>query len=90
MILTLKKKSATTGDVQVARREFNLTSEEVRKVFGEVRQNNEGNFSPFSTIYIDPDQYTLEADGESVEFKPQLWPVSQIGIIHGLMQDLLP
>ncbi|WP_080055299.1 hypothetical protein [Spirosoma aerolatum] len=88
MILTLTKKSATTGDIQVAHKEFDLTSEEVRKVMGQVRETNAGDFSPFATIYIDPDQYILEADGESVEFKPQLWPVSQSEIIHELMQNL--
>ena len=40
MILTLTKKSATTGNVEISRREFDLTSEELRKVFSEVRQTN--------------------------------------------------
>lgn len=88
MILTLTKKSATTGNVQVVHKEFDLTSEEVRKVFSEVNQTSEGDFGPFSAIYIDPDQYVIEANGESIEFKPQFWPVSQKEIIHDLIQGL--
>ena len=88
MLLTMKKKSALSGEVQTVARDFNLTADELEGIFKEIKQSNDGDFGQFSTIYIDPDEYIIAGNGTEVAFKPQFWPVAYQGVIQDLMKDL--
>jgi hypothetical protein len=88
MLLTMKKKSALSGEVQTVARDFNLTPDELKGIFKEIKQNNKGDFGQFSAIYVDPDEYVIVGNGRTIDFKPQFWPLAYQNIIQDLMNDL--
>ncbi|HEX8330280.1 MAG TPA: hypothetical protein VF629_22305 [Hymenobacter sp.] len=85
---SLTKREPETGRELHARTQADLGQAELEALITELKAHGNSDMGDYAAIYIAPEDYTLEVNGESIPLKPQFFPPEYGYIINQLTQDL--
>lgn len=85
---TLTKQQPQHEQVLRAQTQADLTRHELDALIKELKANGTPNVGDFATIYVEPEEYTLEVNGETMPVKPQFFPPEYSHIINKLVSEL--
>lgn len=85
---SLTQRDPQTGQVLTSHTKAELSSQDLAALLKELRANGAPEMGDFATIYVAPEEYTLEVNGERIPLKPQFFPPKHSAIINKLTSGL--
>ena len=85
---SLTQREPQTGRVLHAQTKADLSSHDLAALVKELKAHGTPDMGNFATIYVAPEEYTLEVNGESMALKPQFFPPKHRDIINKLTSEL--
>lgn len=85
---SLTKREPQAAHSLQAHTEADLSTTELDALVQELKANGNPAVGDFAAIYVAPEDYTLQVNGEKIQLKPQFFPPAYGYIIDKLMAEL--
>lgn len=85
---SLTKREPQGAQPQQAHTEADLSASELADLVKELKENGNPEVGDFAAIYVEPEDYTLQVNGEKIPLKPQFFPPAYGYIIDKLLAEL--
>lgn len=85
---SLTQREPQTGRVLRAQTQADLSSHDLAALVKDLKAHGTPDVGNFATIYVAPEEYTLEVNGERIALKPQFFPPKHRDIINKLTSAL--